>query len=112
MKKMVFELLTSPLTISNNYFVNSIIIGLIGVIAFKVAFKIVGDIGLFGEVGSILHWIIRFVTFFLLWFACCTVIEITKFIISHIIIISVLCCSFVIVGFITAIVRSRFISSQ
>lgn len=109
---MVFELLTSPLTISNNYFVNSIIIGLIGVIAFKVAFKIVGDIGLFGEVGSILHWIIRFVTFFLLWFACCTVIEIAKFIISHIIIISVLCCSFVIVGFITAIVRSRFISSQ
>ncbi len=111
MKKMVFELLTSPLTISDNYFVNAIIMGLIGIIAFKVAFRIVGDIGLFGEVGSILHWIIRFVTFFLLWFAYCTAIEITKFIISHII-ISVLCCSFVIVGFITTIVYSHFISSQ
>ena len=40
---MVFELLISPLTISNNYFGNSIIIGLIGIIAFKVAFKIVRD---------------------------------------------------------------------
>lgn len=112
MKKMFFELLTSPLTISDNYFVNTIIIGLIGIIAFKVAFKIVGDIGLFGEVGSVLHWIIRFVTFFLLWFACCIVIEITKFIISHIIVISVLCCSFVIVGFIAVIVRNRLIRSQ
>lgn len=36
---MVFELLTSPLTISNNYFVNSIIIGLIGVIAVKGGFQ-------------------------------------------------------------------------
>lgn len=109
MKKMIFELLTSPLTISNNYFANSIIIGLIGVIAFKVAFKIVGDIGLFGEVGSILHWIIRFVTFFLLWFACWIVIEITKFIISHIIIISVLYCSLVIASFIAGIIHNRFV---
>lgn len=111
MKKMFFELLTSPLTISDNYFVNSIIIGLIGIIAFKVAFKIVGDIGLFGEVGSILHWIIRFVTFFLLWFTCCIVIEITKFIISHIIVISVLFCSVVIASFIAVIVRNRFINN-
>lgn len=109
---MFFELLTSSLTISDNYFVNFIVIGLIGIIAFKVAFKIVGDIGLFGEVGSMLHWIIRFVTFFLLWFICCIVIEITKFIISHIIVILVLCCSFVIVVFIAVIVRNRLINSQ
>jgi len=50
LKKILFELLTSPLTISDNYFVNYIIIGLIKIIAFKVAFKMVGDIGLFGEV--------------------------------------------------------------
>lgn len=109
MKKMFFELLTSPLTISDNYFVNYIIIGLIGIIAFKVAFKIVGDIGLFGEVGATLHWIIRFVTFFLLWFVSFIVTEITKFIISHIVIISVLCCSFIIVGFVAGIVRNHFI---
>lgn len=109
MKKMFFELLISPLTISDNYFVNYIIIGLIGFVAFKVAFKIVGDIGLFGEVGSILHWIIRFVTFFLLWFVCCMITEITKFIISHIVIISVLCCSFIIVGFVAGIIRNHFV---
>ena len=106
---MIFELLTSPLTISNNYFVNSIIIGLIGFVAFKVAFKIVGDIGLFGEVGSILHWIIRFVVFFLLWFVCCIVTKITKFIISYIVVISVLCCSFIMVSFVAGIVRNHFV---
>lgn len=109
MKKLIFELLTSPLTVSDNYFVDSIIIGLIGIIAFKVAFKIVGDIGLFGEFGSILHWIIRFVTLFLLWFACSVFIGVTKFIISHIIVILVLCCSFIIVGFIFGIIRNQFI---
>lgn len=106
---MFFELLTSPLTISDNYFVNYIIIGLIGFVAFKVAFKIVGDIGLFGEVGSILHWIIRFVVFFLLWFVCCIVMKITKFIISHIVVISVLCCSFIMVSFVAGIIRNHFV---
>lgn len=105
---MLFELLTSPLTISDNYFVNYIIMGLIGFIAFKVAFKIVGDIGLFGEVGSILHWIIRIVVFFLLWFVCCIVAKITKFIISHIVVISVLCCSFIMIGFVVRIIRNHF----
>jgi putative membrane protein len=109
MKKMFFELLTSPLTISDNYFVNYIIIGLIGFVAFKVAFKIVGDIGLFGEIGSILHWIIRFVVFFLLWFVCCIVTKITNFIISHIVVILVLCCSFIMVGFVAGIIRNHFV---
>lgn len=109
MKKLIFESLTSPLTVSDNYFVDSIIIGLIGIIAFKVAFKIVGDIGAFGEFGSILHWIIRFVTFFLLWFVCSLFIGVIKFIISHIIVILVLCCSFIIVGFIFGIIRNHFV---
>jgi len=112
LKKILFELLTSPLTISDNYFVNYIIIGLIKIIAFKVAFKMVGDIGLFGEVGSILHWIIRFVTFFLLWLVCCIITEVTKFIISHIVVTSVLCCNFIIVIFIAGIVHNYFMRNQ
>lgn len=83
MKKMLFELLISPLSISDNYFINSIIIALIGFIAFNIAFKVVGDIGARGVFGSLLHWIIRFIVFVLLWGACCLGISAMKFIINH-----------------------------
>ena len=83
LKKILFELLISPLTISNNYYLNSMTIGLIGIVAFKIAFKIVGNIGIRGEIGSLLHWIIRFLVFILLWVLCCLVVNIVKFVINH-----------------------------
>lgn len=82
--KMLFELLISPLSISDNYFVNSIILSALGFIAFKVAFKIVGDIGARGEFGSLLHWTIRFIAFLVLWLLCCVVIILIRFIIENI----------------------------
>ena len=90
MKKIVFELLISPLTISDNYFVNSIIMFLLGFVAFKIAFKIVGDIGVRGEFGSLLHWTIRFVVFLLLWIFCCISVITTKFIMKHILFLLVI----------------------
>lgn len=104
---MLFELLISPLTISDNYFVNSTIIGLLGFIAYKVAFRIVGDIGARGEVGSFLHWMIRFVVFVLLWFVLCIVVIITRFVISHIVLISIL-----VVGLILLTLVSRYIYNR
>ena len=83
MKKIFFEMLISPLTISDNYLVNSIIMFLLGFIAFKVAFKIVGDIGVRGEIGSLLHWTIRFVVFLLLWIFCYLSIVTIKFVMKH-----------------------------
>lgn len=91
MKKMLFELLISPLSISDNYFVNYFVIALIGLIAFKVAFKIVGDIGVRGEIGSLLHWTIRLITFVLIWGFCCLTISAVKFIVEHIVLLSVIC---------------------
>lgn len=90
MKKMLFELLISPLSISDNYVVNSIVIALIGFLAYKIAFKIVGDIGVRGGLGSLLHWIIRLLLFVLLWGSCCIAVIATKFVISHIVFISIL----------------------
>lgn len=91
MKRMLFELLVSPLSISDNYFVNYIVIALIGLIAFKVAFKIVGDIGVRGGIGSLLHWTIRIITFVLIWGFCCLAISAVKFIIEHIVLSSIIC---------------------
>ncbi|MDE6141507.1 MAG: hypothetical protein K2G03_02785 [Bacilli bacterium] len=84
MKKMIFQLLISPLTISDNYFVNYVLISLVGFIADIVAFKSVGDIGVRGEIGSLLHWMIRLVVFMVLWFVCCVTIIIARFIIKHV----------------------------
>ncbi len=104
MKKMLFELLISPLTISDNYYLNSIIISLIGLIAFKVAFKVVGDIGARGGIGSLLHWTIRFIVFIFLWSVCCIAVIATKFVISHIVLISIL-----VIGLVLIVLLSKYI---
>ncbi len=90
MNKILFELLTSPLTIFDNYFANYIIMFFLGGIAFKIAFKVVGDIGVRGEFGSFLHWTIRAIALFLLWFGCCTIIYLIKFIIRYRLFISII----------------------
>ena len=48
MKKIIFDLLTSPLNVSDNYLIDYIIMAMIGFVAFKMAFKIVGDTGIRG----------------------------------------------------------------
>lgn len=87
MKKLLFELLISPLAISDNYYLNSIIMALIGLIAFKVAFKVVGDLGFRGGIGSLFHWTIRFLVVILLWSFCCIVIIAVKFVIAHVLLL-------------------------
>jgi len=83
LKKIIFDLLTSPLNVSDNYLIDYIIMAMIGFVAFKMAFKIVGDTGIRGEVGSILHWSIRCVLFLLLWFLCSIIISVVKYVTEH-----------------------------
>lgn len=111
LKKMFFELLISPLTISDNYFVNSIIVSVLGFIAFKVAFKIVGDIGARGEVGSLLHWSIRLMVFFVLWFSCCVAVIIIRFVVNHIILLSCLVVGLLFIIFVGKSIYKRVFSS-
>lgn len=110
MKKMIFEWLISPLSISDNYFVNYIVITLIGVVAFKVAFKLVGDIGVRGGIGSLLHWTIRLIVFFLLWLSCCIVITIAKFIVKNIVSLSFLLIGLVLCYFVGKFICKRVFS--
>lgn len=89
MKKFLFDLITSPLSLFENPFYNYIAMAIIGFIAFIIAFGIVGDLGLRGEAGSIVHWIIRLFVFVFIWLVCCVAIELITFIINNWIIITI-----------------------
>lgn len=88
MKKFLFDLITSPLSLFENPIHNYIAMAIIGFIAFKIAFAIVGKLGLRGEAGSIAHWIIRFFVLIFIWLICCIVIWLISFIINNWIIIT------------------------
>ena len=85
----MFDLITSPLSLFENPLYNYVAMAIIGFIAFKIAFAIVGELGLRGEAGSIVHWIIRFCVFAFIWFICCVAIALITFITSNWIIITI-----------------------
>lgn len=89
MKKFMFDLITSPLSLFDNPIYNYISMAIIGYIAYKIAFSIVGDLGLRGEAGSIIHWVIRFFILLFIWFICCVAIKTVTFIINNLVIISI-----------------------
>ena len=86
--KPLFDLLTSPLGLPISPLHEWIILTMIGEMAYRVAFDTVGglyDDGLInsGCLGSILHWIIRFIIFTITWAATYGVISTAKFVIAH-----------------------------
>jgi len=89
MKKILFDLITSSLSLFENPFYNYMAMAIKGFIAFKVAFAIVGELGLRGEAGSIAHWIIRLFIFAFIWLICCIAIVLITFIINNWIIITI-----------------------
>lgn len=78
----IFEQITSPLEISNDILINYIVMLIIGAIAYKVAFFIVGETDFRGDLGSFLHWITRIFVFVVIWVLLSTIINIIKFIIN------------------------------
>ena len=63
MMKILFDLITSPLSLFENPIHNNIAMPIIGFIVFKITFAIVGELGLRREAESIAHWIKRFFCF-------------------------------------------------
>jgi hypothetical protein len=61
--KELFGILTSQLSITDNVIADSILIAIVGFIAYKSAFFLEGETGIRGGLGSILHWTIRFFVF-------------------------------------------------
>jgi hypothetical protein len=78
MKKTMFDIIIFPLSISSNIIVDYFIMAFIGTVAYKASYEIVGQIGTIGELGSILHWIIRFILVISLWIGLSSIIYISK----------------------------------
>ena len=55
MKKFFFDLITSPFSLFENPIYDYLAMALIGAIAFAIAYRTIGELGLRGEAGSIAH---------------------------------------------------------
>lgn len=86
--EFIFELLTNPLGLPVPWYIEYIILLVVNIIAFELAFRAVGklysgDIIHGSKSGRVLHWIIRFVAFFVLWAVLYGLIALVKFCIAH-----------------------------
>ena len=84
----IFDMFTDPLTLPIEPWKEWLIIGIIGLIAYVVAFIIVGNMYDSDQIngslaGSIFHWVIRLLIFVPAWFAVYWVIVIGQWIVSH-----------------------------
>jgi len=89
MMKLLFEIITFPLSLFENPIYNYFSMGLIGTVAYLIAYRVVREIGLRGEAGSAAHWIIRTVVFVFIWFLLCVIIKIICFVMKHYICVSI-----------------------
>lgn len=89
MIKIIFDLITSPLSLFENPLQNYIAMAIIGAISYGIAFRVVGELGLRGQAGSNVHWAIRLIVFLVIWLLCCVVIKIVTFVINNWIIVTI-----------------------
>lgn len=84
----IFDHLTDPLTLPIDPLHEWALLGFIGLIAYATSFRIVGDMYRSGLIdgsflGSLFHWIIRFMIFVALWFVVYWTIVIGQWIIAN-----------------------------
>ena len=87
MLKILFQYLTDSYALLENPVDNYIIMGVVGGIAFLVAYSIVGwfydeDLISGSSAGSILHWIIRFIVFVVIYYVIETIIRLYKWVVG------------------------------
>ena len=88
----LFGLATDPLGLPIVWWKEWLVMGAIGVVAFAVSFAIVGRMYDSDYIstkvgGSIIHWVIRAVVFFILWAITYGVIVAARFVVAHWIVI-------------------------
>ena len=108
--KPIFEMITGEYVMFDNIIYNYIIMTVIGLFAFGIAWRCVGKLYdnniISGKnSGSLIHWTIRLVVFIALFYIFNLLIWLTKFIYIHRQIICIIICSAVIL----AIIIYRFI---
>jgi len=64
--KLLYEILTYPLTVIENPLIDLILLSILASVSFKLSWNIVGNTEIRGFFGSVLHWTIRIVSMFIL----------------------------------------------
>lgn len=80
--KQLYELLTYPLSVIEDPFWDFVLLTIIGSISFIIAWNFVGETGIRGKAGSILHWTIRIIVMFVLCMITSLIIKLIAFIYS------------------------------
>lgn len=106
----IFDRLTDPLGLPIPALWEYIILLVIGLIAYKIAFSAVGNMYNSGSIhsrgaGSLFHWLIRLIIFVVIWAITYCVITLVKWITAHwVIVVSSLGGILLIVGIIVLII--------
>ena len=79
MYKLIFEFLTEPLGLPIQWYWEYIIMGIIGIVAFKIAWELSPG----GTFGSIIHWMVRIFIFFILWLSVYYIIFAVKWLVAN-----------------------------
>ena len=100
MFKFIFDLATEPLGLPIDWYYEWILLGVIGYIAYLIAYDKVGSLyhGDFisgRAAGSFFHWIIRTIYFIVMWAITYGVIWTGKFVMAHKIQVAIGICSIV-----------------
>lgn len=73
--KQLYELVTYPLSIIEDPFWDFVLMTIIGSLSFIITWNFVGETGIRGKAGSILHWAVRIIVMFSLYFIISFVIK-------------------------------------
>lgn len=84
--KFLYEILISPLDLPVNPIIEYLILGIIGIVAFKIAWKTSPG----GIWGSVIHYSVRFITFTAMWAITRIVIIAVKWITENIVLVSII----------------------
>lgn len=80
--KLIYWVIENTTTITGNPITDLFIIAILALIAFVVAWNFVGEIGIRGPFGSLIHWTVRIIVFLSLSYLIILLIKIYNFIVS------------------------------
>ena len=116
MFKFIFEILTDPLGLPIEWYWEYLILAVIGVVSYAVAYRCVGDMYSGGMIdgstsGSFFHWFIRLILFVVLWAVTYGIIAAVKWLTDNwVLVLSILGSVVAVVGIVAIaaiIVRRR-----
>ena len=111
--KQLYELLIYPLSVIEEPFWDFVLLTIIGSISFIIAWNFVGETGIRGKAGSILHWTIRIIVMFTLCMITSLIIKLIVFIYSiPLVIWIVIGVIMVLIGLIFVVLKLTILSKK